>query len=40
MAAAAGSLERTVKAHNFVVGKKISNQTAIDLFDMAKDSSA
>lgn len=32
--------ERTVRAHNFVVGKKISNQTALTLFDMAKDSSA
>ena len=40
MAAATGSIERTVKAHTFVVGKKIANSTSLTVFDMAKDSSA
>tara|TARA_B110000285_G_C14993337_1_gene547496 strand:+ start:254 stop:472 length:219 start_codon:yes stop_codon:yes gene_type:complete len=39
-AAAADSMERTVKAHSLVLGKAIANQTTLAVFDMAKDSSA
>ena len=33
-------LERTVKAHSFVVGKKVQNQTNIQVLDVQKNSAA
>ena len=33
-------LERTVKAHNFTVGKAITNQTSIAVLDAQKNSAA
>ena len=33
-------LERTVKAHSFVVGKKVNNSTDIQILDVQKNSAA
>ena len=36
----ASDLERTVKAHSFVVGKKVNNATNIQILDVQKNSAA